>query len=599
MPLEYPEQTYIPSAKVKLSIRFDEYARFDRLEAQAKALYPPPKNLKGIAPIRGTLKAVPDSETGGFTLVGPNSTTNDFGQIKYTSTDNLTQVVLGIIPQEATWKQNGIRMPDTLSLTFRWSDFPMDPRTIRACAVEYYLGTVSPENYAAGLSGQTRTVNNGSASVNEPLHLVPDSYYDGKGNTISNKRFVGWIKKFSLEMTDSEQQVKCECTDNTSLLQVVDAPVGLVVNPKKPIDRAIADYLAEFPHFEGLTIVYQPTGFKPPVLGESMGPGSFPPKLGPPLAMGGGASGDSEKMTVWDYLTDICGVVGHFIRVEGLNVIIQPPRTLYDGRATARQGDPYTDLSANKTFPNRAFIYGRNISEYKVEREFGRGAPANIEMRCYSMAKKTTLVSRYPKPDPKQPPGTPPYAALARVLPGDGKVDTTWHIIRAYGINDQDTLDELAHNTYESKCRAEIKVDIKTKNMASFGGGNENPDILGMRVGDTVDIHVNNDLTGQSTIEDIQNSLNSVSKCVDFMKSLGYSNDFAQAYGKAYTDAQLQKSFRVKDMQIDWSIQDGVSFDISSMNYIEVRMNRPVDKNVDGDATSSTNYNKGIYPFKA
>ena len=44
---------------------------------------------------------------------------------------------------------NGVRTADKLELVLRWRDFPFDPRTVRACAVDFYLGLGSRYSYLA------------------------------------------------------------------------------------------------------------------------------------------------------------------------------------------------------------------------------------------------------------------------------------------------------------------------------------------------------------------------------------------------------------------------------------------------------------------
>lgn len=569
MPLEYPDQSYRPSAKCKLTIRFEEF----ELEAIRKTLpKKDAKNLRGISTERDKLRAVPDPDAPDgikrFIITAGSSPTATFsaadGSAKPRSADGLTFDIKGIIPKAAEWKQNGVRTADQLTLTIRYIDMPFDPRIIRSCAVDYYLGCVPAGDWAAGIAGSTRTTDSNNV---EPLNVVADTYVDSNGRQRSNSRFQGWVDNWDMDWSpEGEQIIKLECRDSTHLFTLVDAPSGATINPKLPVDQAVAEYLAQFPTFEGVIVEYRPSGAEIPVFENVMAGTAYQPDIGPPVAKGGGAGG-GEKLNVWDYLTDLAGTIGHIIRIEGRVVIIQRLRELLDGRAEKRQDDPYQPRELpSRTYQYRTMIYGRNILKLKGRKEFTAKAPTNIEVRCYNPRRKKVLVARFPdvKAGGKE-------QSIAR--PGDGTSDKKWRVIPVAGIEDEQTLKDIAEEVYNSIGRNEVTFDLVTENMASFGGGEEDPDLLDCKPGDTIEILVNHDEEFNTNTAQAE-QLAVVEKNVQLLQSMGFDGEMAQAVATAMTNRNFQRIFRVKEMATTWDAEQGVSFDMIVANYIEARADK-------------------------
>lgn len=568
MPLEYPEQSYYPSCKVKLTIRFEEY----ELDAIRKTLpTKDTKNLRGVSTARDTLKASPDPDAPDgikrFVLTSGSTPTTTFtagaGSAKPRSADGLTFDVKGIIPKAIEWKQNGVRTADTCVITIRFVDMPFDPRIIRAVAVEMFLGCVSAEEWAAGISGGTRSTDSQNS---EPLNVVPDTYVDDNGRQRSNSRFVGWADDWEMEWTEEgEQIIKLNCRDSTGLFTLVEAPSGATINPKLPIDQAIAEYLAQFPTFEGVIVEYRPKGAEIPVYEKITAGTAYQPEIGPPVAKGGAASG-GDKLNVWDYLTDLAGTIGHTVRIEGRVLVIQRLRELLDGRAEARQDDPYTprDLPS-RLYPYRTFIYGRNVKSLKGRKELTKKAPTNIEVRCYNPRRKKVLVARYPDKSDKRD------AAIAR--PGDGTSDKKWMVIPVAGIEDEATLKNIAEDVYNSIGRNELVFELKTENLASFGGGNSDPDLLDCKPGDTIEVLVNHD--GEYNTNTAQaEQLAVYERNVQLLESMGFDGELAAAVARSFTNQNFQRIFRVKESHTTWDTEQGVGIEMMVANYIEARADK-------------------------
>lgn len=572
MPIESGGQIYYPSAKVSIKIRFEEFAQ-DNATLKKDVPDSPSKNIKGSSGNRNNLSVVKDTSTyPGITVLNLVSKsavgkTSGSGSDQEQSADGMSQWVAGIIPRSAQWKLNGFRIADTLSLEIKWQDMPIDPRCVRSASVKFYLGTVKPEDHAQGILGRSRA-SDGPDSA-QPINLVPDRYADPNGHGLrTNLRFEGWIDTWDMSWgSDGEPVIKLECADNTRLFIDQQQPSKGAVDVTKPIDEAVADYLAQFPQFNGITVMYLPGGGTIPKIKDVVGNSAAVPQLGPPASKGGGATG-GDQSNVWDYLTDITAIIGHGLRLEGTNIIIQRPSDAIDGRQAPRKDDPYAARQlASGLYENRTFIFGQNIAELAVKRDYTKKKPTNIEVRCFQPGIKNPIVGRFPEKKDR----------VIHALPGDGQSDEKWTTFRAPScIKDPVVLKQLAENIFNSIGRQELEVKVKTMNMSSFGGGNADPDILDMRAGDTFEIMV--DRNGGNTQTDLQSSLSSEKLCAQFMEKIGYTPEFAKAYAKSVTAGKLQKIYRLKEMNTSWSIDDGVSFELVGVNYITARVDKPSDK---------------------
>ena len=291
-------------------------------------------------------------------------------------------------------------------------------------------------------------------------------------------------------------------------------------------------------------------------------------KAGPTPAGGVGAAGGggaATKLKVWDYLTDVCGMVGHNIRMVGTTIVVQRPRTLYDRRFPGRPDDPFTGriMPSGRVLPHRLYVYGHNLTELKFKRKFTTAVPRNVEIQSYDTTKKRMIIARYP---------TSKGDRLSKPTPGDQN-EQTWWVITRPEIRDEKTARILAQSVYEAQGRSELEVRAITKNLASFGGGNLDPDALDLLPGDALDIEMSATAPSSqnaTALGDIQAAMQSRPR--DYLMGLGFSAAFAEAYAKAVVNIGLSSTFRCKTVGIDWDMESaGVTIDIEAMNYIEVR----------------------------
>ncbi len=562
--LDYPNQNYYPSVKVRLRLRLDE---FD-VTAPLKDLTPKKviTKLKGTKDVRSMLSAVADTDAPpGINRFKLQADTPSPGgpQEQSKSKDNLTHAIAGIIPKSMNLGLNGLRQADTLKVEIKYIDLPFDPRCIRSCAIEAYMGTVSADDFIKGNAGQVRSVSSGDSEVSEPLNVIPDTYVDEKGKSRTNLRFQGWVDEWEIEFQEgAEPVVRLTCRDNTTLMLDTDAPPALTLAVDQPIDKTIATYLSNFPTLSGMTVEYRPNDAEIPKLKGQLSKTAYNADTGGPSPAKGGGTGG--KLSIWDYLTDICGIIGLTIRVEGTRVIIQRVRDLLAGTNQNRSDDPYADRSSGD-FPTRAMIYGRNVLSMKLSRKFGKGKPKNIQVNSYNIKNKTKISVKFPSTE-----------VTSTANPGDGHNEAEYQVINISGIDNEKTLRVVAQSYYETVGRNELNVSIRTKNLASFGGGNLDPDLLDMIAGDTITVLVSREESEFNTVSVIENAMLAQERAEQFLRTIGYEGEFAKAYAKAYTDAGFQTSFKVRAIGYNWDNDQGIAIDIQAVNFIEVRADKPL-----------------------
>ena len=555
-----PRQDYHPSCRVRLIVRLEDWASADAPKGPSK-----PPHLR--AGLRDEAPLVAKQVAGRFVLTpkGEGDTQAPGGpQGQVDGADPRVHVIDGVVPMQAEVRRRGIREADEASVSLHFADLPIDPRTIRALGVEIFMGTVTPDDYRAGVEGTTAgdTREDGGS---RPLSAVPDTYLDPYGRERSNKRFSGWADEVEVEFPDGDPPtIRLECMDNTKLLADVSAPPKLTIAADLPVDEAVAQYLANFPQCAGLEVELRPLGSAAPTLKTALAKSAYKPDLGPP--------GDG-KSTLLDYVADTLMALGYLCWVEGVALVIQKPRTLYAG-AAIRAGDPFTGrrLPDGRVIERRTLLYGLNVKELSFSRKLGRKQAESVEVRCYSGRLKKTIVARHPGKGDRPTSATP-----------GGQGEEKWRVVEVQGVEDEASLRAVAQAVYEASGRHELTCRVQTPCLGSLGGGNEDPDLLDVEHGDPVDVEAvrPEDFAVEADDESsfAGGSSQEPSRAEAHLVRLGYSRDFARAYAESLGAVGFPTTFRVSTWAIAWDADGGgespfmqVSGEL--MNYVEARMDR-------------------------
>lgn len=148
-----------------------------------------------------------------------------------------------IVPYDCSVTLNSYREADQATITVPFVALPFDPRILRAVAIQIFMGTIDPQNYADGM---------GPTGGKATLTLVPDSQ-DPTKPSLSNEIFRGFVDSIEVNQ-DGDNTITIECRDQTALF--LDAEVNqqsLQGLPKDlPLDLLIGQILIGEPTALGL-----------------------------------------------------------------------------------------------------------------------------------------------------------------------------------------------------------------------------------------------------------------------------------------------------------------------------------------------------------
>lgn len=624
--------TYYPACIVNLLIRFDEAFNADaRIEARVIDLQSPSK----IGPTGAEINA----SLSNFDLSTPseisNPTTSGSGKLPVgaqlfdANANQKGSSILGRIPLRASVELNNIRKPGTFNLTFDYKDLPIDPRLVRAVGVEIFMDTVAAEDFAAGIAaGSTAQVAPSTKKLNgfvpfkaTPGNLVLKGIVDewsvshgtsGSTATISGRDMTGVL--MNTPVTPKMLQVMATQMNNTidkvvrGLISSVGTWAGYIeVDVAKPEEwpNKQIPYVANIGKLDPLLFLDEEdasnTGKKPR---SRISVQNGLPRIS--------AGAHQDKLNVWDLITRYCNVVAAvpYFTIEhdaASNsyksvLIIRPQWGLYDYYSANPNLDSFPQSSAPSPFKNgkvrnvdgnyfkvRKLSYGRNIEELTLERKYQGITARAVEVVSYnssSTAKgpdrllsaisglKKSYLEKAGVASQIAPLDSSPVAG--EVPSGLSKQDEVLRV-EVRGITDIKQLQTLADGLYEEIMRGETGGSVRTRTLASFGGNNEDPDLLRIRPRDplelSVDIRTGGSLptgTTNTVIGQAAKEVSALEKEI-FERTKDRNLARAVAYSSRNAVAQLQNAFRVNSVSFDWDVNSGISISIDFHNYIVAR----------------------------
>jgi hypothetical protein len=552
---------YRPSCVVNLRLVFDE-------SLHVRTLGPP-------LPTTG----VPDVAVGPVPLIAPQHDAAGHPTASF---------ILGRVPIKANIELPGYRQAGQFSFDLPFRDLPIDPRTVRAAAVDVHLGAISDDDFAEGMVGpavdgwrpsilRTRTADN------EPN---PDTLL-----------MVGTVDEWNVQHDDSSSIVSIKGRDMRGIL--LDTP--LTNDPKLaasimegldlslPIDTLIGTLLAVNPLFSDFVIRVNPAewpnGIIPAVGATATVPRHRQGARG--RRTGGRATPPSAGGTVnfWDMIVRLCYLVAAVPYFQGLDLRIRPQRTIYDQQdagnpmnpapfagGAVRAHDVEAGTPITPPLAYRRLAYGRDVKSISFDRKMaGLAKPQTVVARSIdsnsdSRGDRRMLEGRWPPKDD---------TAARRQTASATKPDTQESILPLFfpGTNSVERLTELAHGAYEEIARREIGGQCSTKNLASFGGDNTDPDLLRLKPGDGVEFLV--DTTNMT----IQTPL--ISALTDHLRN-GFEEQVALIAARIGDEnlarvivatsrgaiQEIPAFFRVQNVKFTWSCDAGIGIDFDFQNYV-------------------------------
>ena len=490
-------------------------------------------------------------------------------------------------PKHLSVELPGYRQAGTFNATFDFRDLPIDPRTVQACAVEIHLGSVSHADFARGM---VRSERDGSRASTLRTR-------DANGNPRQDTLvMVAYVDQWDVDEADRGAEVSLIGRDMRAPL--LDTPIGVApgvlatildqLDLSQPINTVVKQLLSYNPLFGQFSVETNPAEWPNETVPAPSAADLVPRhRRGARGQRAGGRAslpGDSNNMSFWDLIVQLCYVVGAIPYFRGTALVIRPARSIFDQsragfdptvRTPFANGQPRTVPGTNTTFNVRRLVYGRDIQKLHFSRKFGGYAKPKT-VRCVSVTAlhrglDNVIQAQWPMPT------APAAARRNRTAPGGQQSQEEILTLPVPGIHDQGRLQEIARNLYEQIARLEFTGNASTRNLASLGGDNSDPDLLRLQPGDAVEFYTD--------VRELRARQPLVSTVTDHYRTPfeAQVNEIASRIGDRRLaevivatsrgqSAPTQRAFRVSTVKYTWTAAEALDIDFDFQNYYEARM---------------------------
>ena len=512
--------------------------------------------------------------------------------------------VMNLVPRKANVDLSGYRQAATFDFTLDYAALPIDPRVVRAAAVEVHLGTVSDDAFRAGMQG---------ARVGGFPHSVIDTR-DAEGRVNRNTLvLIGTVDEWENDHDDSSGTVRMTGRDLRGIL--LDSP--LHVEALRRLDSTqgadIVDVVRQIVCFHpfGDEFVVEaneaewPGGRFPTLLTDSAlprhrrgarGNAAHTRAAHQPAA----GQGNGQELTYWDAITRMCFLVGAIPYFEAAVLRIRPARSVFaqmragvdPNTATPFAGGRARDAGDGRPLSIRRVALGREIRSLKTTRKLGghskpkaiRAVSTDLDAAAGAAPVISAQWPERAQHSAAQTPGSAPghrtasgraqnaqAARTTRVAPSGRQAQEEVVNVAVPGVRSVERLREIARALFEEMGRQEFEGTLRTKALASFGGDNRDPDMLRLRPGDALELVTDARALSSrpplvSTVADIaRRPAEELER--ELTARLG-SPALARAIVRTARGeiVPVQDFFRVRSAKYDWSDQ-GIEITVEFHNY--------------------------------
>lgn len=479
-----------------------------------------------------------------------------------------------VIPFSCTVEMNSYRLADTARATFPLARVPFDPRIIRAAQIYIHGGTYSAAEYAESVG-----------PTDAPGLLLPNSIPDGRPFAgRSTELFRGFIDDWEIELGGKnelritardltgrilDQELPENALKDIPMTATLDQVVRLILTGDGAALLGAPSRRFGLPGFRGIAVVAE-TANPLPTLAEIRPPtwysSSKTVKKGRK-----GASTQSQKMSYWDMITDLCvsaGLIcfmrpgetlqvlgGQFVR-PATEIVISDPRTYYED-TFEEQWNPVE---------KRAFIYGHNVDTLTIKRKLGGVKTPSIEVRAQDSRTGKRVSAKFPKTKKNNRPTT---------AQGDAEEVKVFVLDEISGPNTEERLTLAAKSIYEQLGRGEMEVHITTKHLSGLRynlDAEEAADLFFLRPADPVIVEIAPALVESGQVNAYTLFTNSsYAEQVAAMTAVGLTPEIAAFAATAMQNPFIQREFRTQKIVASWDHNAGWAFEIDAINYLDVR----------------------------
>lgn len=558
---------FYPSLVCNITLRFDE-----TLEVATVPAAPVENSQEGSVPGQpaddpdpGTRESEPGDERPGDEIDAISGATDTISApVLLPKGDPFTQI-MARIPTKGTFELPGIRQAGKFNLEFDFRDVPVDPRVLRTVVIDAHLGAVSAENFSAGMGG--------AVDANDQRLSILRQKRSEVIKNVGTQLLIGIADRMHVRHGIRGSTVTITGRDLRGVLLDAKIPVKKIeqVDLTKPIHEVVTDILATITTDDRL------------VFDASADEREWPDgRIPSPADAEGltrvrrGADGSGTKSTpaggaeisYWDLITQYCSLVGGIPHFVGTVLWIRPAHSIFKRVLDETVPTPFADAEPRQVGAEqlrvRRLVYGRELDNLEFERSFGGQNVPLIKAVSIDDTKRgmeKLLTAQWPPKD-----------SDAANLKADNEVLR----IPVPGVKSLKQLEQVARELYEEVGRGEIGGKASTKNLASFGGDNDDPDMLRLRPTNAVQFLV--DARALSSNAPLVSELNqheqrSLEEEVAHLTARLGDPVFARVLA-AISRGSIARAldfFRVNNVRYSWALKTGVAIDFDFQNYVVAR----------------------------
>lgn len=511
-------------------------------------------------------------------------------------TDSFT-VIANRVPKKGTITLAHPRTAPTFNLTFDYTEFPIDPMLLRAVGVEIHLGTVSADDFARGMHGET-DADGRPLSILKTTDDIIDPFTGRKGVNEGTLLFYGTVDSWEVDHGDKDSQIIMEGREIRAIL--IDTKVIPSHVDKIKLDQPITDVISDligsihFEHSFRLCVVTDatewPNGIVPTpgdvdgltrvrVKAATMAGATIKAKDAGSSEAGvqtgnkeaaRSAPDNGSKGSYWDLITNYCEVVGAMPHIMGSMLWIRPVHRIFDiVDPNSHIATPFANgqprVVGEERLRVRRLVLGRNLKRLRMQRKFGGISVVptvqTISFDDRGVGQQRLIFGQWP-----------PAGSNA----AEAKAESELLRVPMWGIRSVDRLTQIARGIYEEIGRGETGGTAETANLASLGGDNDDADLLRLRPLEPVEFVV--DASSVRAALPIAADVNELARMsfsaeVDEMALRLGDRAVARALVAISRGAvvEILRYYQVVGVTFDWD--KGVKTSIQFQNYILPRNN--------------------------
>jgi hypothetical protein len=430
---------------------------------------------------------------------------------------------------------------------------PLDVTVIKGAVVQVFAGTVTAENYKAGI-----------------LTMDGDRMVDASSviaQTKDKSIFVGLADNIRMS-SGRGSTLAFRARDLTQILIDYKVPTSVIENlpdPEIPLNRWIMNVCATHPvisQYITACVNHKSDALQIPLASTSQGFSNAGSKKHGKRYVPKTFSG----LSYWDLIVDVCVGAGWIPNVENTEIAIRKAQTFL-GREYWKDTRFSRVIDGERTHV-RKLVHGRNVKDISIERDIaGVSVPA---VQVITSRNGITGSATFPPADSLKSKSL----ADRPTFSGDGQEQQQKIlVIPVSGPSDSETLQRLAKDLWEIIKRQEFKGTVATTDIYSYGGDESDPDNLYLRPGDPVEYTPDTDASFSDDIVKAYSMDEGV-----FENMLRHYDQDDSTEGETFRliameilrRSKRQRVFRVSEVQHTFNAQSGYDIKVDFHNYYEV-----------------------------